>query len=77
MKKAMQFYEVSTIRHGIMIVGAAGTDKSRILESVTNSLTNIGDPITLYKLNPKSLTRKELFGYNDEFTNSFVHGVVS
>ena len=28
-------------------------------------------------MNPKALTRKELFGYNDEYTNSFVHGVVS
>ena len=28
-------------------------------------------------MNPKSLTRKELFGYSDPYTNVFIHGVVS
>lgn len=35
------------------------------------------DKIHLYSLNPKSVTRKELFGFNDPITNSFVPGLVS
>lgn len=37
----------------------------------------MNDPITIYEMNPKALTRKELFGYSDPYTNVFIHGVVS
>ena len=75
--KVLQFYEVNLIRHGTMIVGTAGSGKSTLIKTLENSLEMLNDSITSYKLNPKSLTQKELFGYNDQFTGTFIHGVVS
>lgn len=60
-----------------MIIGNSGTGKSTILNCLIDSLKVMEDPITLYTINPKSVTRKELFGYNDPITNSFIPGVVS
>lgn len=76
-QKAIQLYEISCIRHGIMVIGSAGTGKTTILNTLIESLKEQNDVVKLYKLNPKSLTRKELFGFTDPITGSFIPGVVS
>ena len=75
--KTVQFYQTSNIRHGVMIVGETGTGKSAILETLVGSMAILKDTVHVYKLNPKSVTRGELFGWNDEYTNNFNHGIVS
>ena len=60
-----------------MIIGNTGTGKTTILNITIKALNDLNDNIILYKLNPKSITRKELFGYNDHITNSFIPGIVS
>jgi len=74
--KIKQLYEVSNIRHGVMNVGRASNGKTTTLETLVSAVKNISTPIDVYKLNPKSLTGDELFGYNDIFTNNFTHGIV-
>lgn len=75
--KTVQLYETSGIRHGVMIVGAAGCGKSTIVKVLVESMRLMLDKIHLYKLNPKSITIGDLFGWNDVFTNTFNHGIVS
>jgi dynein heavy chain len=57
-KKIIQLYETSLVRHGIMVVGAAGCGKSTVFKVLLNCLSNIeGYPKhTLLNLNPKSVT---------------------
>ena len=75
--KTVQLYETSSIRHGVMIVGAAGSGKSTILRVLAESMGMMEDKVHLHKLNPKSITSGDLFGWNDVYTNTFNHGIVS
>ena len=60
-----------------MTVGASATGKTTCLDSLKYALEGMGQKIDLFKLNPKSITKEELFGCNDLFTNTFTHGIVS
>jgi len=39
--KVIQLYETSLVRHGFMLVGAAGCGKTQIMNTLTESLGNI------------------------------------
>ena len=57
-KKIIQLYETSLVRHGIMVVGAAGSGKSTIFKVLLNCLSGIeGNPkYELKGINPKAVT---------------------
>jgi dynein heavy chain len=54
--KIIQLYETSLVRHGFMVVGPVGSGKTTIMNTLTESLTNIGQPHKITKMNPKSIT---------------------
>ena len=84
--KTIQLLETMLVRHGNMIVGEASTGKTTINEVLADALTDLHAegstermhaPVEQYRLNPKSVTRGELFGYTDLLTNEWTDGLVS
>jgi dynein heavy chain len=75
MLKIKQIYEVCEVRHGIMTVGKAYTGKTKAMEALVHGIEQNGEKVELFKINPKSVSLNELFGFNDPFTNTFVHGI--
>jgi dynein heavy chain len=74
--KIIQVHETQLVRHGMMIVGEAGSAKSTnsgVLSDALNQLKDDGvvdkdgffQHTTLYTLNPKSITMGELYGEFD------------
>jgi len=85
--KIIQLLETIVVRHGIMTVGATGSAKTTLVHVLAKALTTLHErgnssealfrQIKIYALNPKSITQEELFGFNDIYTNTFTHGIVS
>ena len=74
------------VRHGNMVVGEASTGKTTVCEVLADALTELHSegikdrlyyPVEQYRLNPKSVTRGELFGYTNLLTNEWTDGLVS
>lgn len=85
-KKTIQLLETMLVRHGNMIVGEASTGKTTILEVLADALTDLHasgstermhSPVEQYRLNPKAVTRGELFGFTNLLTNEWTDGLVS
>lgn len=85
-KKTIQLLETMLVRHGNMIVGEAATGKTTICEVMADALTQLHSegsrekmhaPVEQFRLNPKSVTRGELFGYTNLMTNEWTDGLVS
>jgi len=58
--KLIQLFETSRVRHGFMVVGAAGCGKTTIYNTLTAALTKVkGQPTyEIVRLNPKAITGK-------------------
>jgi dynein heavy chain len=41
--KIIQLYETSVVRHGFMVVGTVGSGKTTIMDTLTKSLTLLGE----------------------------------
>jgi dynein heavy chain len=74
------------VRHGVMLVGLAGTGKTtctKILGKALSQLHHDGEKDSWYKpvhidtLNPKAVTMGELFGETNIFTMEWTEGLVS
>ena len=61
-KKIIQAYETSIVRHGFIIVGPTGTGKTTIMEVLTASLSEDSEiKWKIHRLNPKSVENQYLF----------------
>ena len=78
--------ETIKVRHGVMLVGETGTGKTKcwqILAKACIALWKKGIEnyyykyINIYKLNPKSVSMNELFGYVNVLTNEWADGIVA
>eukprot|EP00828_Plagiopyla_frontata_P006289 TRINITY_DN1271_c0_g1_i2.p1 TRINITY_DN1271_c0_g1~~TRINITY_DN1271_c0_g1_i2.p1 ORF type:complete len:1883 (-),score=297.33 TRINITY_DN1271_c0_g1_i2:372-6020(-) len=84
--KINQLMETIKVRHGLMLVGETGTGKTKCWQTLQKSLISLWKQgidnyyyknITIYKLNPKSVSMNELFGYVNVLTNEWADGIVA
>jgi dynein heavy chain len=75
--KMIQLYETSLVRHGLMMIGPAGSGKSKAIETLLDALTHIDRPHKFVRMNPKAITAQEMFGENDRVSGEWTHGVFS
>ncbi len=86
-KKCIQLYETTVVRHGLMLVGPSGGGKSSCLRVLQNSLTQLQgvtapngskfQKVKMHVLNPKSITMGQLYGEFDPQTHEWTDGILS
>ncbi|XP_071452908.1 dynein axonemal heavy chain 1-like [Hetaerina americana] len=85
--KVIQLYETTVVRHGLMLVGPAGSGKTTCYEILRDAMTSLkgelspsGSPfekVHTYVLNPKSITMGQLYGEYDLQTHEWTDGILS
>ncbi|CEO98004.1 hypothetical protein PBRA_006118 [Plasmodiophora brassicae] len=75
--KAIQLYETSLVRHGLMMVGPAGGGKTTAIKVLLEALSAVRDKHVLVTMNPKAIRAEEMFGENDRISGEWTHGIFS
>jgi dynein heavy chain 1 len=74
--KILQLYQIQVLRHGVMLVGPAGSGKTKawtVLMQALERWTTIKSKA--YVLDPKAITKDELFGTLDPTTREWEDGL--
>eukprot|EP01042_Synura_sphagnicola_P015052 gene15052-19035_t len=85
--KVIQVHETQLVRHGMMVVGEAGSGKSANVKVLAQALAQLFEdkvvdkdgfykPVDRLILNPKSITAGELYGEFNLMTNEWRDGIV-
>ncbi|XP_076380684.1 dynein axonemal heavy chain 1 [Megalopta genalis] len=84
-KKVIQLYETTVVRHGLMLVGPTGSAKTKCYQVLKEASTKLkgkpqpsGKPFTpvlTFVLNPKSITMGQLYGEYDLNTREWTDGI--
>ena len=82
LSKCIQLYDTVNVRHGLMIVGAAYSGKSKVLQVLQKGMGLLHGfqnfvKVQQLKLNPKSITSDQLYGKLDPNTKTWTDGVVA
>lgn len=82
LSKCIQLFDTVNVRHGLMVVGAAFSGKSKITEVLAEGITSLAGlqnfvKVQQLKLNPKSITSDQLYGKLDPNTKSWSDGVIA
>uniref|UniRef100_A0A452IS51 Uncharacterized protein n=1 Tax=Gopherus agassizii TaxID=38772 RepID=A0A452IS51_9SAUR len=72
--KCIQLYETTVVRHGLMLVGPAGSGKTKV--KVIETGGNY-EAVNYFILNPKSITMGQLYGEFDLLTHEWTDGILS
>ncbi|XP_060531534.1 dynein axonemal heavy chain 1-like [Cylas formicarius] len=85
-KKVIQLYETTVVRHGLMLVGPTGSGKTKCYECLKDAMTSLkgqaqpsGYPfeaVQTHVLNPKSITMGQLYGEFDPQTREWTDGIL-
>jgi dynein heavy chain len=75
--KCLQIYETKLVRHGIMVVGPAGSGKSVAMNAMLSALSDCERRHRQYRMNPKAITAGQMFGRVDDTTGDWHDGVFS
>jgi len=83
--KIIQTYEMSLVRHSLMLVGPSGTGKTRVVECLLKTLMAceileteppmVGQPHKEMKMNPKVIYAPQMFGFLDMVANEWTEGI--
>ncbi|XP_048258404.1 dynein axonemal heavy chain 1-like isoform X3 [Haliotis rufescens] len=86
-KKCIQLYETTVVRHGLMLVGPTASGKTKCYETLQKAMTSLkgemspaGVPfehVHTFILNPKSITMGQLYGEFDILTHEWTDGILS
>jgi dynein heavy chain, axonemal len=85
--KVIQVHETQLVRHGMMVVGEAGSGKSTNVKVLAQALATLYEekvidkdgfykPVDRLILNPKAITAGELYGESNKMTNEWKDGIV-
>ncbi|XP_067855101.1 dynein axonemal heavy chain 1 [Heptranchias perlo] len=85
--KCIQLYETTVVRHGLMLVGPSGSGKTKCYEVLAVALTALRgqmsvsgenyEKVSVFVLNPKSITMGQLYGEFDLLTHEWTDGILS
>jgi dynein heavy chain len=75
--KIIQLYETAQVRHGFMLVGAAGCGKTTIMNVLTESWSTFAHSIKITKMNPKAIKGQEMYGVMNTISQEWIPGVYS
>ncbi|XP_072203968.1 dynein axonemal heavy chain 1 [Excalfactoria chinensis] len=85
--KCIQLYETTVVRHGLMLVGPAGSGKTKCYEVLAAAMTSLQgqpaasggnyEPVSYFVLNPKSITMGQLYGEFNLLTHEWTDGILS
>ncbi|XP_069792874.1 dynein axonemal heavy chain 1 isoform X2 [Narcine bancroftii] len=85
--KCIQLYETIVVRHGLMLVGPSGSGKTKCYEVLAEALTALKgkrsvsgekyEKVSVFILNPKSITMGQLYGEFDLLTHEWTDGILS
>ena len=83
--KIIQLWEMTLVRHSLMLVGPAGVGKTRILEVMMAALTActaspelpapVGENHREQRMNPKAILAPQMFGSLDVVANEWTEGI--
>ncbi|KAL4450636.1 hypothetical protein ABPG77_000992 [Micractinium sp. CCAP 211/92] len=75
--KVSQLREIFEVRWSVFLLGPAGCGKSAIWRTLMRAQTNYGEKTTFRAINPKAVTRNELYGYLHPQTREWKDGLLS
>ncbi|KAG7159120.1 Dynein beta chain, ciliary-like 3 [Homarus americanus] len=75
--KVVQLKELLEVRHSVFIIGGAGTGKTQVWRTLFRTMHNMKKKPICFDLNPKAVTRDELFGYINSATREWKDGLFS
>lgn len=80
-KKCIELYQTMNVRHALMVVGKPGMGKTKVLETLKDSMKSLkGNSgyghVESIVLNPKSIWQKQLYGFIDTATQEWKKGLL-
>lgn len=76
--KAIQLHKVQLSQQGVILVGSSGTGKSYLWKSLVKALSSMAEEGTEYVqhvIDPKVISKSDLFGYLDPITREWNDGL--
>jgi len=74
--KIMQLNEIISIHHGVIVVGPAASGKSKAIQLLKQAVEQVeGRKISTYVIDPKAISKDDLYGSLDSTTLEFTDGV--
>ncbi|XP_076467002.1 dynein axonemal heavy chain 1-like [Babylonia areolata] len=87
LKKCIQLFETTVVRHGLMLVGPAVSGKTKCYDVLKKAMTSLKgemspsgmqfEAVHTYVLNPKSITMGQLYGEFDLISHEWTDGILS
>ena len=82
LKKVIELFSMTLVRHGMMLVGPTGGGKTRCYKVLQSALTKLYQEEAYEKvktmiLNPKAITMGQMYGQFDDVTHEWSDGILA